>query len=149
MTMTAAALITWVCTALLGLVLLAIWLIEYDPEFQRAAATRLPVPVIFLHAALAVGGLVVWAAYLLEDMSRLAWTAVIMLGVVVPLGMVMAVRWIPVRRAKVAARRTGSIASPELRFAAERNFPLPVVAAHGLFAAVTVTLVLASILGAS
>jgi len=38
-------------------VLLAIWLIEYDREFQRAAATRLPVPVIFLHAVLAVGGL--------------------------------------------------------------------------------------------
>ncbi len=44
--MTVAALITWVITALGELYLLAIWLIEYDPDFQHAAATRLPVPVV-------------------------------------------------------------------------------------------------------
>jgi hypothetical protein len=37
--MAVVALITWIVTALGGLYLLAIWLIEYDPDFQRAAAS--------------------------------------------------------------------------------------------------------------
>ena len=41
-----AALFTWIVTAGAGLYLLTIWLIEYDRDFQSAAATRLPVPVI-------------------------------------------------------------------------------------------------------
>jgi hypothetical protein len=45
-----AALFTWMVTILAGLTLLVIWIIEYDPEFQRSAATRLPVPVISAHA---------------------------------------------------------------------------------------------------
>src|SRR5258708_39286767 len=53
--------LTWLITASAGLYLLAIWLIEYDREFQSAAATRLPVPVISAHVLLAVGGLAVWA----------------------------------------------------------------------------------------
>ena len=38
------ALIAWLTTAGAGLYLLAVWLIEYDRDFQRAAATRLPIP---------------------------------------------------------------------------------------------------------
>ncbi len=52
--MSTAALIAWVITALVGFFLLSIWIIEYDREFQSAAATRLPVPVISAHALLAV-----------------------------------------------------------------------------------------------
>ena len=58
--MSLAALLTWIITAGAGLYLLTIWLIEYDREFQSAAATRLPVPVISAHALLAVAGLGVW-----------------------------------------------------------------------------------------
>ena len=65
--MSIAALITWFSTALIGLYLLVIWLIEYDPEFQAEAATELPVPVISTHVLLAVSGLVLWAAYLITD----------------------------------------------------------------------------------
>src|ERR1700733_3622838 len=96
--MSLAALITWLITAGGGLLLLMIWLIEYDREFQSAAATRLPVPVISAHALLAVAGLVVWAAYLLTDASRLAWAAVLTLAIVVILGITMAARWIQVYR---------------------------------------------------
>ena len=65
--MPVVALVTWIVTALGGLYLLAIWLIEYDPDFQRAAATRLPVPVVSGHVLFAVGGLVVWLMYLITD----------------------------------------------------------------------------------
>jgi hypothetical protein len=151
--MSVVALITWFCTVAFGLILLTIWLIEYDREFQSAARTRLPVPVISLHALLAVTGLAVWAIYLITDASRLASATVIILGVVALLGLVMALRWIPVRRAVVAARtaaRSGEApARPEFTLPPERNFPLPVVVTHGLFAVVTISLVVASVVGSS
>ena len=58
--MPVVALLTWVIAALGGLYLLAVWLIEYDPQFQTAAATRLPVPVVVAHVLLAVTGLLIW-----------------------------------------------------------------------------------------
>src|SRR5215471_4686494 len=150
--MSVVALITWFCTVALGLVLLTIWLIEYDREFQRAAATRLPVPVVALHVLLALSGMALWAVYLIADTPRLARITVIILGVAALLGLVLAARWIPVRRAMVAARRTaatGANPRPEFPLPPERNFPLPVVVTHGLFAAVTATLVLVSTFGGS
>ena len=70
--MNIAALFTWMVTILAGLVLLIIWIIEYDREFQSAAATRLPVPVISAHALLGLGGLMLWISYLLLDQKGLA-----------------------------------------------------------------------------
>jgi len=46
-----------------GIILLMIWIIEYDSEFQSAAATRLPVPVISAMRCWAWGGLVLWLSY--------------------------------------------------------------------------------------
>ena len=40
--MSLLALLAWITTASGGLYLLAIWLIEYDKDFQSVAATRLP-----------------------------------------------------------------------------------------------------------
>ncbi len=142
--MSLAALFTWIVTASAGLYLLTIWLIEYDREFQSAAATRLPVPVISAHALLAVAGLVVWAGYLITDTPRLAYGAALTLVVVAALGLTMAVRWIGVYRAHDAAavRGTGGgIAVPP-----ERNFPLPVVIGHGIFAVATIVLVVVTAL---
>jgi hypothetical protein len=92
------ALITWIVTALGGLYLLAIWLIEYDPDFQRATATRLPVPVISSHVLLALGGLIVWIMYLITDDDKFAWATIVVLACVASFGMTMAVRWIGVYR---------------------------------------------------
>jgi hypothetical protein len=140
-----AALLTWIITAGAGLYLLTIWLIEYDREFQSAAATRLPVPVISAHALLAVAGLVVWGVYLITDTPRLALAAAATLIVVAALGLTMAVRWFRVYRAhdSAAARgeRSGITVPPE------RNFPLPVVIGHGLFAGATIVLVVLTALG--
>src|SRR6202046_1459566 len=109
--MSLAALLTWIITAGAGLYLLTIWLIEYDGEFQSAAATRLPVPVISAHALLAVAGLVVWVSYILVDNRRLAWAALIILETGAMLGLIMAVRWIGVYRT-VTAARTGAAPDP-------------------------------------
>jgi hypothetical protein len=140
-----AALFTWIVTASAGLYLLTIWLIEYDREFQSAAATRLPVPVISAHALLAVAGLVVWAGYLITDTPRLAYAAALTLVLVAALGLTMAVRWIKVYRAHDAAAvrgTAGGIAAPP-----ERNFPLSVVIGHGIFAAATIVLVVVTAVG--
>jgi manganese efflux pump family protein len=149
------ALIVWLATAGAGLYLLAIWLIEYDRDFQSAAATRLPIPVISGHAVLAVSGLVVWGAYLLFDNSRLAWAAVIILGAVAVLGLTMAVRWLGVYRTAVATTATAgagmggaAVLAPAPAVPPERNFPVAVVVSHGIFAVVTLALVVLTALGA-
>jgi hypothetical protein len=150
------ALIAWITTASGGLYLLSIWLIEYDKDFQTVAATRLPPPVLATHVVMAGGGLLVWSGYLIFDQERLVWISVAALGVAVTLGLVMAIRWIGVYRASRARMRLALIgqhgrvavldrAGPE--GPPERNFPLPIVIAHGAFAAVTVTLVLLTAFG--
>src|SRR5689334_25068050 len=137
--MSTVALFTWMGTVLAGLVLLVIWLMEYDRDFQTAAATRLPVPVISAHALLGIGGLLVWGFYLLTDEDPLAWSTVGSLGVGTVLGLTMAARWISVYRAYAAP------ASVPTRLSAvppERHFPRPVIVIHGLFATATIFLVL-------
>src|SRR6266498_3947276 len=96
--MSVVALFTWIVTILAGLILLIIWIIEYDREFQSAAATRLPVPVISAHALLGMSGLLLWIGYLLVDKERLAWATVFVLAAVALLGLIMAARWIGVYR---------------------------------------------------
>ncbi|MFJ9721708.1 hypothetical protein ACIRP3_03080 [Streptomyces sp. NPDC101209] len=134
-----AALITWVITALGGFYLLGTWLSRGG---ARGGTSHLPVPVIFGHFALAALGLVVWIVYVVADKEALAWTAFILLVPVALLGFAMLARWIPVHRAQDTAPAGAGQDVP-----AERHFPLAVVLAHGLFAVVTVVLVLLSALG--
>lgn len=161
--MSEIALLTWVVTVLGGLFLLAIWLIEYDPDIQRAAATRLPVPVISGHATLAIAGLVVWVFYLITDKDQFAWATLAILSAVVTLGLTMAVRWVAVyraspsrrARARVMAATAGGGPVPanvparpiDVLVPPERHFPLSVVIGHGVFALTTVTLVVMTTLG--
>ena len=56
----------------------------------------------------------------------------------------MAARWLRVYRAAAATRRTAAITA----LPPERNFPLPVVIAHGIFAITTLVLVLLTALSA-
>jgi hypothetical protein len=152
------ALGAWLLTGGCGLYLLAIWLIEYDREFQSVAATRLPVPVISTHALLAVTGMVLWTVFLMTGVHDLDWLVAAILGVVATLGGVMAVRWIGVYRAygtrsrhahaavpvPVGAGYGGTGAAPSHRAAIppERHFPVSVVILHGVFAVATFVLVL-------
>jgi hypothetical protein len=154
------ALVTWIMAAAAGLYLLSIWLIEYDKDFQAVAATRLPPPVLAAHVSLAGGGLVLWIYYLFYDNDDLGWISAGAVCAAAVLGVVMANRWLSVYRAKRASIRLDRIAVGPLGSVAvldrpgqhqegppERNFPLPVVIAHGAFAAATLTLVLLSVSG--
>ncbi len=152
--MSVISLIMWILTAGFGLYLATIWLIEYDKEFQSVAATRLPPPVLGGHALAASGGLILWIAYLIWGSQRLAWYSVIALILAATLGLTMAIRWISVYRAKRASDQVALIgvtapvvglgypSRPAAEGPPERNFPLPVVIIHGVFAVTTLTLVL-------
>jgi hypothetical protein len=154
--MTLLALLAWITTASAGLYLLSIWLIEYDKDFHAAAETRLPRPVLIAHVALAFGGLLVWAGYLVYDQDRLAWIALAAVVGAASLGTVMAIRWVGVYRAhkaradlavvwqqgRIAVLDNSSPAGPP-----ERSFPLSVVVAHGARATVTIVIVLLVTLG--
>jgi hypothetical protein len=167
------ALVSWLITGGFGLYLLAVWLIEYDREFQTTTRTRLPVPVISSHVLLALTGLGIWAAYLFLDRRALAVMAVVILLVAVALGLTMAVRWLRVYReddpAPADPRPAGAtrIATAGVAFAdlpgrpvaaglpqalrrtapPERNFPPAIVIAHGIFALLTLILVGLTALG--
>jgi hypothetical protein len=155
------ALASWILTAGGGLYLLSIWLIEYDKDLQAVAATRLPPPVLAAHVTLAGGSLLLWIYYLFYDDDGVAWISAIGLSVAAVLGLVMAFRWISVYRAKRDSIRLERIArvwqhrgvavldrpAQVVAGPPERNFPLPVVIAHGTFAAATLTLVLLTAFG--
>jgi hypothetical protein len=173
--MAVLALITWTVTALGGLYLLAIWLIEYDPDFQHAAATRLPVPVVCGHVLFAVGGLASWVMYLITDKRIFSLIAAYALALIAVLGLTMAVRWLGVYRARPslasdqavpvpiaagpgspagsatmqawAASTSGQSRPGELAVPPERHFPVSVVIAHGIFAVTTVVLVVLTVMG--
>jgi hypothetical protein len=157
--MSLIALITWITAAAGGLYLLSIWLIEYDKEFQSTAATRLPPAVLISHATLAGGGLIIWAGYLVFDIDNLVWVSALVLLVAATLGSFMASRWVGVyretRHIRLAAaeqeavmssggtsRHVATLTRPARIGPPERNFPLPVVIAHGGFAFATIAMVL-------
>jgi hypothetical protein len=141
------ALLVWFITALWGLYMLAVWLIENDATRQEHTASRLPLPVILSHVTLAVSGLVVWVLYLLIDRSELAWAAVGILVAIATLGFAMFARWIPVYRTPIAAGGPQDGMLPVQEIPAEGNFPLVIVVAHGAFAVSTLILVVLTALG--
>jgi hypothetical protein len=142
-----AALVTWLLTAAGGFFLLATWIAKGGVRQPRTS--HFPPAVIFGHFGLAVIGLVVWIVYLVVDEDALAWTAFALLVPVALLGFTMLVRWIPVYRAAGVGAGTGaaSAAGTTPTEAAEKHFPVAAVAGHGLFAVVTVVLVLLTALG--
>ena len=152
------ALIAWFVTALGGLYMLAVWLIENDTSDKRNPASRLPLPLIVAHMTLAVSGLVVWVTYLLLDRAALAWAALGILGGIALLGFTMFARWIPVYRNVGVVKEPEPVPvgapaapAPAIEFIidegpAEGNFPLFIVLAHGVFAVTTVVVVFLSAL---
>jgi hypothetical protein len=134
-----AALITWVVTALFGFTMLVIWL--KNGGMQQRGISKIRPGLIFSHFSLAAGGLVVWIIFVATDEDALAWIALGALAVVAALGWTMFFGW--ARQRPALTPPTGET-SP---LAAERRFPLPVVALHGLFAVTTVLLVFLTAIG--
>jgi hypothetical protein len=146
-----AALITWVLTAGGGFTLLALWLNRRRQPARVAArddvpaqganvavndgSRRLTPGLVFTHAGLAVAGLLLWIAYLATDSAGVARITAVVILLVAVLGFTMLARWI---RGRAGARPgTGSTGDRP-----EDAFPVPLVAAHGLLAAITLVLVL-------
>jgi hypothetical protein len=155
--MKVAALITWLITALGGFYLLGTWIARGGLRQQQARTTRLPTPLVFGHFLLAATGLVVWIIYLAVGSTALAWAAFIILLPVALLGFTMFARWLGAYRALAATPAfataghvppgDGTPVPEEAGVPAERHFPVPVVAAHGVLAATTLVLVLLTALG--
>jgi len=137
-----AALITWFAAILLGLFMLAVWLIENDVTDRVVAPSRLPVVIIFAHLSLAAAGLATWVVYLVLGRIMFAWTAVGILGGIAALGATMFLRWIPVYRGPARSAAPAQPPGGAPAIPAEGNFPVVVVAAHGLLAVSTLVLAL-------
>jgi len=139
-------LITWFAAVLMGLFMLAVWLIENDVTDRGVAPSRLPVLVIFGHMFLAAAGLGVWATYLIVERMMFAWVAIGILGGIAALGATMFLRWIPVYR-HTDPPGIGQLSAEMTAAPAERNFPVAIVALHGLLAVSTLILALLTVLG--
>jgi len=135
-----AALITWVLTAGGGFVLLATWIAKGGVRQPRTS--HFPPALVFGHLVLAAAGLIVWIIYLITKSNGLAWTGFVLLIPVALLGSTMLARWIPTYRGRVSVPANTAPAATPVDAPAERHFPVPVVAAHGLVAVATVVLVL-------
>lgn len=140
-----AALVAWIVTAGGGFVLLITWLGRGG--LRQREGGRIRTPLISSHFLLAATGLVLWIVYLAVDTSALAWVALAILGVVAVLGLAMFARWMPqYQRSRRMRPAVAGGAGDEPAVAAERHFPVPVVALHGLLGATTIVLVLLSAL---
>src|SRR4051794_31086498 len=153
--MAVAALVAWVLAAGGGFVMVARWVTAGGLRQQHGGATRFPAALVFGHAALAAAGLVLWIVYLALDADQLRWVAFVLLVLVALGGFTLFARWLPSRRAAAPAgvgaagpgRGGGTGTAGAGGEPAERHVPVPVVAAHGLFAVVTLLLVLLTALG--
>jgi hypothetical protein len=130
------ALITWIVTAGGGFVMLGLWLKHGGMAASQAPGDRIRAQRILTHFALAAAGLVLWIIYVAADVEALAWIAFALLLVVALLGFSMLAIWLRQRSRTPVAAGANSAEAPEQRF------PVPVVGAHGVLAAVTLVLVL-------
>lgn len=129
------ALIAWLVTVAVGAYLLGSWLLQ-GPH-RRPGGPGAPPAVAFVHLGFAVSGLVVWAAYLISNVTALAWAS---LGLLLPVAVLgMATLLWRVEDPGEAARA----ARPAPRSPGTRHRPqVLLIAAHGALATLTVLLAL-------
>ncbi len=106
-----ATLISWLVTASLGGFMLHTWLARDGLRRARATAGGLPPQLVLGHAAAAITGLLIWAAFLASGVRPLAWTAVALLMVAVGLGLCTVTLWTPYPVRKPGER--GAAAAPD------------------------------------
>ena len=138
--MKVAALVAWATTAGGGLFLLSTWAARGGFDQQSDGRSRLTPGFLFGHAGTAATGLALWIVFLVTDRAAAAWAAFALLLVVGSLGAAMFVKWL-------GGRGAVSATAPAGERPAEQHFPIVVVAAHGILALTTVTLVLLAAVG--
>jgi hypothetical protein len=139
------ALVTWVLTAGGGFVMLGLWLKHGGMQHAEATGDRIRPARILSHFGLAAAGLVLWIVYVASDSDALAWIAFVLLAIVALLGFSMLAIWLRQRSAAPAAATPEPAGTGDAP--AERRFPVPIVAGHGVLAATTLVLVLLVALG--
>jgi hypothetical protein len=147
-----AALIAWVITAGGGFAMFGLWLRGGGMRQGDHPGRLIRPPLILGHLLLAATGLVLWIIYLVSGSDALAWISFVLLVFVALLGFTMFAIWVQQRKeapgAAVAAGEGGAgTVSRGGSEPAERRFPVPIVAAHGLLAATTLVLVLLAAAG--
>jgi len=140
------ALVLWVLTAGGGFVMLGLWLKNGGMAQSDQPGDRIRSARILSHFALAAIGLVVWIVYVAADEDALAWIALALLVVVALLGFSMLFIWLRQRKTEPAAPAAPA-GAPGETVPAERSFPVPIVAGHGVLAATTLVLVLLTAAG--
>jgi hypothetical protein len=124
------ALAAWAITIGLGTTMVRRWilrLLRHRPSPDRpGAAGRLPSAVILAHAGLALAGLLAWASYLIAGWTGAGWCACAVLLLAISLGVALISLWLPER-------------------GPGRHPPVALIAAHGVLAVTTITLVLAAL----
>jgi manganese efflux pump family protein len=105
------ALIAWLVAAGSGAYVLGSWIAHGGTLQRRArgASTGSPPALLFGHFGLALGGLVIWIAYLVTGLAALAWVAVAVLLPVAGLGMATLATGLPGRRAATPHGHGGEV----------------------------------------
>ena len=83
------ALCTWLITVGLGLRMMARWIARGRQRRAPTGHSRGPPALNLTHFALATAGLLTWIAYLITDVTGVAWAACALLLPVVGLGMTL------------------------------------------------------------
>ena len=130
--MTWVALVAWLATAVGGFTLGTQWISRGGAKDDRGIG----IARLGLHAALAVGGLVLWIVYAFTGEKAFGWLALGALVLVIAIGLWMFAIWLRGRSPR--DRRTD--------LPAETAFPVPVVLGHGFLAMTTVLLALLALL---
>jgi hypothetical protein len=125
--MRVATLVSWLLTAGLGGFMLHRWLARGGLHRARENPGGLPPALIFGHAAGAVAGLLLWAAYLAAGARPLAWAAVGTLMLTVGLGLCTVTLWTPYPARRPGERRPGERGPGGHRLDASRGVPAEVV----------------------
>ncbi|WP_019631394.1 hypothetical protein [Actinomadura atramentaria] len=123
------ALVAWVAGAAVGVHLLARLCRGGGARLRATKVTRFPMLLLGGHPATSVAGLALWIAFLATGDRRCAWAAFAVLLVAAVEGFLLFTRWLVGRGGRHARGASGPL-------------PARALLAHGLFAALTLVLVL-------
>jgi hypothetical protein len=151
--MKAAALGTWIATAVFGFSMLTVWLGRGGLRRSSTSGRRLTPQLLSDHIVPAVIALVLWIVFLVGGDADLAWVAFGMLIVVGVVGFTNFYLWQRRRLGVLRATRSKwNVAADQVggeHIPAEQLFPVVSVVLHGALAVITLVLVFVAALDAS